>query len=116
MNPVEATAVLGVIATVVATVIVPYFLRKRQAKGEADATKVVSWQSITSVLQKERDDLRKELDGIEAEYRARFRALEEDYNHQLTAARSRIQQLEHEVTRLSARLYGLQNPGSNPQS
>lgn len=112
MDPIALSAIGAVVVSVITSIALPYLRNRKKNVESIDATKVVSWQSLTSAIQKERDDLRKELDGIEAEYRIKFRALEEDYNSQLTAARTRIQQLENEVAQLSIRLYRNQAPPS----
>lgn len=111
MSPVDITAVVGVIVTVVTSLVVPWVLRRRQGRRSQDATEVASWTNLTTALQKERDALQGRLDKIDAEYRARMAAVVEDYSRelrelttQLTAARLRITTLENEVGELYARL------------
>jgi predicted nuclease with TOPRIM domain len=93
-------------------VIVPWLLRRRAAQRELSDTTVVSWQSITKVLQAERDDLRAQLDTIQSESRARIRELDEECTGQLLTARRRITLLEAEVMQLHERLrrYEAQSP------
>ena len=111
MGPVELTAIAGVIISVSTSLLVPWMLRRRQAARAASDTNVVSWQSITAVLQKERDafqleakSLRDELDTLQGENRRAIRALDDEYSAQLLTARRRITQLEAEVAALYERL------------
>lgn len=105
MTPVEITSVLGVLATVVASLVVPWILRRRRKAEISTATEVASWQGITKVLQAERDALRIDRDSIEREYKAKLRALDDDYQRQVSVCRQRITQLEAEVAGLYVRLY-----------
>lgn len=110
MTPVELTTIGLAIATVISSVIVPFLLRRRAARLAATDTNIVSWQSITAVLQKERDSLREQLDEVQAQSRARIRQLDEEYSAQLLIARRRITQLESDVQVLTDRLRHLGEP------
>lgn len=111
MTPEEITAWAAVAVTLLTSLIVPAFLRRRKAAREAGSNEVVSWQGITTVLQNERDDLRKRLDVVENDYKRRLRELDVDYKRQLDEATERIKQLEAEVADLYRRLY---RAGPNP--
>lgn len=116
MTPEQITLFIGVGLTVVTGIISPAYLRWKAKQKEDSGTGVVSWQGITTVLQKERDDLRRRIEEMEAEnkawkvsmdqdYARRLHELEAEYQRQLTAANLRIQQLEGEVADLYRRLY-----------
>lgn len=104
MTPVELTTIGLAVATVISSVVVPWLLRRRQDAAAASGTNVVSWQSITAVLQKERDQLKEQVDTAAAENRRKIAELDADYTAQLGAARQRITALEGEVLRLRERL------------
>jgi hypothetical protein len=104
VSPVELTAVAAVIISLTTSILVPWLLRRRAASRAASDTNIVSWQSITTVLQKERDALREQLDTSQGETRRTIRQLDEEYSTQLFTARRRITQLEAEVATLYERL------------
>lgn len=111
MGPVEITSIAAVIVTVLTSLVVPYWLRRRQEQQAGDATGLQSWQSVTAVLQRERDELKAQIAHAEQDCRDRVKALDEDYTRQLTAARTRIGHLETEVATLYEKL-GRQAGGS----
>lgn len=111
MSPVDITAVAGVIVATIATIVVPWVLRRRGGRRDANRTDLQSWTNLTSALQHERDALQRRVDKIDSDYRAKMAAMAEDYARQLTeitaqltAARTRISALETEVGDLYARL------------
>jgi len=110
MSPVELTTIGLAVATVISSIVVPWVLRRRAAALAASDTQVVSWQSITAVLQKERDLLRDQLDAAAGENRRRIAELDADYSAQLNEARRRITGLEAEVARLRDRLRQYNDP------
>lgn len=122
MSPTEIVSLLGVLVTVIVSLVVPWFLRRRAARMQSSNVEVVSWQSITSVLQKERDVLRMQVDQMQGEQRKAIKELDEDYTRQLTQARARIADLEVEVTSLRRRLMAYEGgvslqrpPGARPR-
>lgn len=114
MTPVEITSVLAVIVTALSSVVVPLLLRRRQTKQDSASTELVSWQGITTVLQKERDQLRSELTGVEDEFRRKIAVMKDDHAKQMAQAQERITELERMVADLSTRLYQYQyqTPGA----
>ena len=112
MTPVEITAIAGVTVSIITSLLVPFLLHRRAAKRAAADTEVVSWQSITAVLQRERDELRAQLDKLQGENRRIVRELDADYSAQLLNARRRITQLETEVAILrdELRRHGIDPP------
>lgn len=111
MGPVEITAIAAVIVTVLTSLVVPYWLRRRQENAAGDATGLQSWQSVTAVLRSElnavkaeRDELKRQIVVTEEDCRARIRSLDADYSTQVTTARTRITNLESEVARLYVRI------------
>jgi hypothetical protein len=114
MTPTETVAIVSVITTVVASLVVPWLLRRRAALKSVSDTEVVSWQSITAVLQKERDVLRSQLDVIQGENRKTIRDLDTDYANQLVVARQRITQLEAEMARILERQRDDARDGGHP--
>lgn len=105
MSPTELTAIITAVTAAIASVIVPLYLQHQAARQAAAGGAIISWQSITKVLQEERDALRKELDTTEAKHRRELQELDADYQAQLTEARARITHLETEVADLYRRLY-----------
>lgn len=110
MTATELTAIVTALTAVVTSVVVPLYLRRQAAKQATARGEIVTFQSITTVLQQERDDLRTELRTVEDTYRARIRAVADDYDKQLIAAKARITQLETEVAELYRRLYARDAP------
>lgn len=110
MSPVELTTIGLAVATVISSVVVPWVLRRRAARLAASDTQVVSWQSITAVLQEERNELKRQLDAAAGENRRRIAELDHEYNAQLTEQRRRITALEAEVARLRDRLRQYNDP------
>lgn len=106
MNTVEWTAVLGVIVTVLGTVLIPLWLKRRDSRGESEIADVVSWKGITEALQKERDVLRRQLDEIEDRHRRQAKDMEADFDQQSEAMKKRIADLEDEVAALRRALRG----------
>lgn len=104
MTPADITAIVVAVTGVIVGILMPVVMRRRQLARESSSVEVVSWQGITAVLQKERDELRRQLDEIDDEYKARIRAMDADYTAQLTTARARIHALETEVAELYGRL------------
>jgi predicted nuclease with TOPRIM domain len=104
VSPVELTAISAVVISLTTSLLVPWLLRRRAAARASSDTNVVSWQSITAVLQKERDTLREQLDTDQGVTRRTIRQLDEEYSAQLFTARRRITQLESEVATLYERL------------
>lgn len=114
MSPTELTALIAAVAAVLSSVVVPLYLRRQAARQAAAGGAVVSWQSITSVLQAERDDLRAELRTADEEHRRKVREMVADCDAQLTAAKARISHLEVEVADLYKRLVNVtRDPGQS---
>lgn len=101
MNAVDATAIAGVVVMTLTTLIVPWWLRRRAARGTADRTDVVSWQGLNASLKQDVDNLRTERDRDRVDYKARLRELEEEHARQRRIDQLRIEHLEAEVARLS---------------
>jgi hypothetical protein len=97
MTVTEATVIAGVVISLITSMVVPFILHRRAEARLRSDTNIVSWQSITSVLQKERDALREQLDEVRGETRRTIHQLDEEYAIQLLTARQRITQLESEV-------------------
>lgn len=114
MTPETLTAIAAVVVSIISSFVVPIFLKRRAAHRAEDSTEVVSWKGITSVLQTERDDLRRRLETLEDTYKRRLNLLEEDYVRQLGDAKDRIKQLESEVADLYRRLYQQGASGNHP--
>jgi ribosomal protein S4 len=114
MSPVELTTIGLAVATVISSILVPWVLRRRAARLAASDTNVVSWQSITAVLQEERDKLRSQLDAAAEQNRRKIAELDADYGSQLQAARTRLTALETEVARLRDRLREYNDPHIYP--
>jgi DNA-binding XRE family transcriptional regulator len=110
MTPTELTLFIGLAITLGSTIGVPLFLQRRATAQETAKTTEVSWQSITSVLQKERDHLQAELAAIEGMHRQKLRDIEQDYNQQIVVCRSRITHLDAEIVELHRRLYLVSRP------
>lgn len=103
---VDWTVILGVIASLVGGIVVPLWLQRRK-RIIADATaNVVSWTKITEALQVERDRLRAQLDVADERHRRQVKDLETDWEQRMADARSRITQLEQEVSALRSALRG----------
>lgn len=105
MTPTELTAIIAAVTAVLSSVVVPLYLKRQAARQAAADGAVVTFQSITTVLQAERDELRAEVRAADEEHRRKVRALVADYDAQLTAAKARISHLETEVADLYKRLY-----------
>lgn len=105
MGPVEITSIIVAGVSIITGIGFPLYLRQKRLNEAADTNTVVSWQSITKEIGKERDRLRIELDGIEAEHRRKFREMQEELERELAEANKKIRQLEGEVAQLSIRLY-----------
>lgn len=106
MNTVEWTAVLGVIVTVMGTVLIPMWLARRKQRDDTDIADVVSWKGITEALQRERDALRRQLDEIEDRHRRQAKDMEVDFDQRSAAMKKRIADLEDEVAALRRALRG----------
>lgn len=106
MNTVEWTAVIGVVVTVLGTVCIPLWLKRREQRGESEIADVVSWKGITEALQKERDALRGQLDAIEDRHRRAAKDMEADFDQRASAMKKRIADLEDEVAALRRALRG----------
>lgn len=106
MNTVEWTAVIGVLVTVLGTVLIPLWLQRRKQRGDTELADVVSWKGITEALQKERDALRGQLDAIEERHRRAAKDMEADFDQRATAMKKRISDLEDEVATLRRVLRG----------
>lgn len=106
MDALTITSIAGVVVTVVASVVIPWYLRARQHRTELDSAEVLNWDSLTKSIAKERDDLRKRLDEIDDHYIARIKELRDDWEAQMSAARVRIRDLEDEVGALRRALRG----------
>jgi septal ring factor EnvC (AmiA/AmiB activator) len=107
VTPVDITAVVGVIVTVVTSLIVPWVLRRRAARRSQDATSVASWTNLTSALQKERDALQRRLDAADAEYRAKMAALAEDHARELRDITTQLAAAQQEIRTLKAEVADL---------
>lgn len=86
MGPVEVTTIAALIITILTSLVVPWWLRRRQGTEDIDETGLRSWQSVTHILQEERDDLKRQIVANEDQYRLQRRALESDCNKQLGLA------------------------------
>lgn len=106
MTTVEWTAVLGVVVAVLGSVLIPLWLQRRKDSNDTDLAKVVSWKGITEALQKERDDLRRQLDEIEERHRRQLKDIEIDYDQRQSTMKKRISDLEDEVAALRRALRG----------
>jgi predicted nuclease with TOPRIM domain len=84
------------------SVFVPIWFRHRQTRGEVDQVELVNWQSINIALVKDRDELRKRLDEIDAHWMQRLKTNDADWQAQTDTLRQRIRSLEQEVTDLRA--------------
>jgi hypothetical protein len=104
VTPVEITSVFAVIVTALSPVMVPLLLRWRQTKQDNASTELVSWQGITTVLQKERDQLRAELTGVEDEFKKKIAVMKDEHAREMNQARERIGELERTVLFLSSQL------------
>jgi len=103
---VDWTVILGVVAAIAGGVVVPLWLQRRK-RVIADVTaNVVSWTKITEALQVERDRLRAQLDVADERHRLQVKNLEADWEQRMADARSRITQLEQEVSALRSALRG----------
>jgi chromosome segregation ATPase len=111
----DITAIVAAAIALLATVLVPWYLRRRGRSESADRNQIVSWQGLNASLKQDVDSLRAERDRDRAErdrdredYKRRLRELEEESDRQLSSARGRIVHLEDEVDRLSRRLASMQ--------
>jgi hypothetical protein len=115
VNVVDATAVATVVMAGVGTVFIPVWLQRRKRRAEAivaaeklraaaDATSVVSWQSLTIAIQKERDDIRAQLKESEARSRERVQEIESDWEKRMAIAKGRITDMETEIVMLRKEL------------
>lgn len=107
MTVVEWTAVATVLLALVGSVAIPVWLQRRKAQADASSTTVLSWQGLTESIQKERDDLRTQIDGlrdqlgaIDVETRRRAREIESDWEQRMVIAKLRITDLEIETVKL----------------
>jgi len=126
VSAVEWTAILGALATVISTVIVPAILRRRKAIRDNSSGQLANWQSFTSSLdqdrrdvRKERDELQEKLDTVTADHRRRIEESDADHSRQLqeldakwrakdVISDKRIASLERDLARVYAEL-GRQN-------
>jgi chromosome segregation ATPase len=100
MTPVELTAIVGAVVAVIGSIGIPIWLQKRKDAEDKGLSAVVSWKGITDALQKERDELRRQLDEADERQRRKVKTLEADWQQQIAAAKQRITDLENEVTAL----------------
>lgn len=100
MTIVDVTTITGVAIAICGSIMIPLWLQRRKQSADTSATTVVSWKGITDALQKERDELRRQLDEIEERQRQRAKSLESDWEQRMTVAKQRITDLEIEVAAL----------------
>lgn len=104
MNPVEITSIVGVIISLIVSVIVPFILARRKRLHDADATGVASWESLTKALQAERDKYKAEVDENAGITRQKMREFEAECDRRLNLANVRIAALETQVSDLKREL------------
>lgn len=100
MTPIEWTTIVGAVIAVVGSIAIPLWLQRRKDADDRGLSAVVSWKGITDALQKERDDLRRQLDESDARQRRHVKELESDWDQRLSTAKQRITDLETEVAAL----------------
>jgi chromosome segregation ATPase len=102
----DVTAYVGIVIAVVSSIGIPIWLARRKNQADDELGSAVSWKGLTTAIQKERDDLREQLDAIEARHRDQMKNIESDWEQRMSLARSRITQLEEEVATLKRLLSG----------
>lgn len=117
-NAVDLTGIIGLIIAVIAGVVVPIYMYKRNQqkiaeqeakfkaildKQEAEkdgANSVTSWDNLAKRLERERDRLSEQLDEADARFARRLAAAEDKWSRAQDADRVRITELESEVEAL----------------
>lgn len=90
-----------------AAYVVPIVLTRRKDSTDRAHDAVSSWAELNEALQAEIKRVTGELDRQRADYQTQLNALRGDYQSQLDSARTRITELEAEVSTLQRALRGL---------
>jgi t-SNARE complex subunit (syntaxin) len=72
--------------------------------AEGGKVAVLNWTNFTAALQRERDDLREQLESIEKRHREQLKEVESDWEQRNTLLKQRITDLETDVTSLQRQL------------
>lgn len=104
MNATDITAFAGLGVSILTLIVMPVWLRNRTHKNALDRTAVVSWEGITTRLEKERDRLQERLDAKDAAHEAEIRRLTEQWQKKLDACTAKIVQQQAEIDNLYRRL------------
>lgn len=107
MSPTDLTAIMSAIIATCGTIAIPLWFRHKRARDDESQFELVNWKNMNAALAKERDDLRLRLDVIDSHYIERIKQLDADWQGQMVNARTRIRQLEEEVSQLQAALRSL---------
>lgn len=110
-NVISITGILGLVIAALAGIIIPIFLWQAQKRKveelqrEKDAdekanTSVTSWESMTSLLARERDRLSEQLALADQRHASELIKVEEKWRKQLVERDARIGELENEVSAL----------------
>ena len=135
MTAANLTALLAVLVSLMASVIVPIYIVKRKEHANAlreaiaeaarrQAGTEVSWEAINRALTKVNDDLRAEIKENATIYEKEILALRERMVAEATAiartakrdldqVNTRLEYCQSEVNRLYRELYGAQRPASS---
>lgn len=108
VDPVSIT--VSVIATIAAasSFITPWLLRRRKARSTEITREALTLEAINRSLQKDKEELQKQLNGIDERYRSRMKGVEEDFERRMASLQTRVTELEEEngVFRASLRALG----------
>lgn len=105
MTVTELTGVLAAIGGVIVA-LGTYLGTVRAARRAAADSTINTWQELSAEYKADRDKARAELADVDSKYRARIRDLEQDYQTQLTAMRTRITQLENDLAGVTRSQFG----------